>query len=475
MHIKKKTKIIATIGPSCESYDTLKKMITAGVNVFRLNFSHINHEDAFRIITIIKKINSEIGSQTAILGDLQGPKIRLGLVNKNTYLKSGDKIYLINKKGESSQNKLFIDYPRLMKDLKVDDLVLIDDGKIKLKVQSINQKTISCNIINGGNLASKKGVNFPKTKLSLKSITQKDKIDLNFLIKHDVDWVALSFVRNSKDILDLRKILNNKHSDLKIIAKIEKPEAVKNIKSITRSSDAIMIARGDLGIEIPMQLVPIVQKRIIKLCLGYSKPVVVATQLMEGMINNSITTRAETNDVANAVFDGADALMLSGETAVGKYPYKVVKAMTKIILSVEGSYLKSRTKLMLPQKKASKRYISDSICFYACELADQVKSKAIITLTHSGYNAQKIVSNRPNAFVYVFTHNKKIVNSLSLFWGIYVFYYDKFNSTDETIKDLHNLLKTKNILKSGQIVINIGSMPIMEKGMTNMLKVGVIK
>ena len=474
MHIQKKTKIIATIGPSCDSYDMLKKMIMAGVNVCRLNFSHTNHEDALRTISIIRKINSEIGSQVAILGDLQGPKIRLGLVKKNTYLKSGEKIYLTNKNGESSNKKLFIDYSRLIKDLKVDDLVLIDDGKIKLKVQSVTQQSIACHILNGGIISSRKGVNLPKTELSFKSMTKKDKVDLNFLIKHEVDWIALSFVRTSKDILELRNILNTKKSDIKIIAKIEKPEAVKNIKSITRASDAIMIARGDLGIEIPMQKVPIVQKKIIRLCLNYSKPVVVATQLMEGMIHNSITTRAETNDVANAVFDGADALMLSGETAVGKNPYKVVKAMSKIILSVEGAYLQSRTKLMLPQKKASTRYISDSICFHACELADQVQSKAIITLTHSGYNAQKIASNRPNSFVYVFTNNKKIVNILSLFWGIYAFYYDKFHSTDDTIKDLHDFLKRKKILKPGQIVINIGSMPIMEKGMTNMLKVGTI-
>ena len=474
MNIKKKTKIIATIGPSCDSYDTLLKMITAGVNVCRLNFSHTNHGDALRIITIIRKINSETGSQVAILGDLQGPKIRLGLVKKNTYLVSGEEIYLSNDKGLSTNKKLFIDYSSIINNLKIDDLVLIDDGKIKLKVKTVKEGSIVCNILNGGPLSSRKGINLPKTELKFKSLTKKDKDDLNFLIKHDVDWVALSFVRTSKDILELRNILNKRKSDIKIIAKIEKPEAVKNIKSITRSSDAIMIARGDLGIEIPMQKVPIVQKKIISSCIHYSKPVVVATQMMEGMINNSITTRAETNDVANAVFDGADALMLSGETAVGKYPYKVVKAMSKIILSVEGSYLQSRTKLILPLKKANSRYISDSICFHACELADQVQSKAIITLTHSGYNAQKIASNRPNSFIFVFTHNKKILNSLSLIWGIYGFYYNKFNSTDDTIKDLHNYLKSKKILKSGQVVINIGSMPIKEKGMTNMLKVGKV-
>ena len=475
MHIKKKTKIIATIGPSCFSYDRIKKMIISGVNVCRLNFSHISHEDALKIISIIRRINNEIETKTAILGDLQGPKIRLGNVKKNITLKSGEKINITNQYRESCDKILFIDYKKLTSDLKFNDIVLIDDGKIKLRVNKISKDILTCDIINGGKLHSKKGVNFPNTELTFQSTTKKDRADLNFLIKNNVDWVALSFVRTSKDITSIRELLNKKKSDIKIIAKIEKPEAVKNIKSITRSSDGIMIARGDLGIEIPMQKVPIVQKKIIKLCLNYSKPVVVATQLMEGMINNSLTTRAETNDVANAVFDGADALMLSGETAVGRYPVKVVRAMTKIILSVESSSLNLRSKLILPQKKANERYISDSICFYASELVDQVQSKAIITLTHSGYNAQKIASNRPNAFIYVFTHNKKILSSLSLFWGIYVFYYDKFNSTDDTISDLHDFLKKKRILKSGQIALNIGSMPIREKGMTNMLKVGKIK
>lgn len=474
MHIKKKTKIIATIGPASNSYKTLKKMILAGVNVCRINFSHTNHEDSLNIISLIRKINKEENLQTAILGDLQGPKLRLGRVQKNTSLKSGDKIYLSNTNGESSNKKLFINYHRLIKDLKENDRVLIDDGKIRLKVTTINKTTITCDILHGGKLTSRKGVNLPSTQLSLASITQKDKKDLNFLIKNEIDWVALSFVRTSKDITDLRKIITKKKSQIKIIAKIEKPEAIKNIKSITRSADGIMIARGDLGIEVPMQQVPIFQKKIIKLCISYAKPVVVATQLMEGMINNAITTRAETNDVANAVFDGSDALMLSGETAIGKYPFRVVKAMTKIILSVESSDFKLRSKLLASQNKSKTRYITDSICFYACKLADEVQSKAIITLTHSGYNAQKIAANRPNSFIYVFTHNKKILNSLSLFWGIYVFYYDKFNSTDQTIQDLHNTLKQQKVLKSGQLVINIGSMPIIEKGMTNMVKIGRI-
>jgi len=470
----KKTKIIATIGPASNSYNIIKKMILHGVNVCRINFSHTNHEDALNIISLIRQINKETGLKTAILGDLQGPKLRVGAVKNNTILKNGSKIYLTNKAGVSSTKYIYINYSRLIKDINENDKILIDDGKIKLKAISKNKETVTCEIINGGELKSKKGVNLPVSKLSIKSITQKDKKDLNFLIKHQAHWVALSFVQNAKDILDLRKIIIAKKSSLKIIAKIEKPQAIKHIKSITRSADGVMIARGDLGIEVPMQKVPIFQKKIITLCLNYAKPVVVATQLMEGMINNPITTRAETNDVANAVFDGADALMLSGETAVGKYPVKVVKAMSKIILSVENSDFKLNSNILPPQKKYNNRYISDSICFYACKLADQTFAKAIITLTASGYNAQKICANRPKSLIYVFTHNKKILNTLSLLWGVYAFYYTKFNSTDQTIKDLHKLLLKEQFIKKGNTVINIGSMPIQEKGMTNMLKLNIV-
>ena len=471
----KKTKIIATIGPASNSYEVIKKMILNGVNVCRINFSHTSHEDALNIISLVNRINEEIGFKAAILGDLQGPKLRIGLVKKNTILNAGSKIYLTNKNCLSSEKKIFINYPRLMNDLKENDKVLIDDGKIKIRVLAINKLNITCEVINGGPISSKKGVNLPTSTLSLKSITQKDHKDLNFLIKNKIEWVALSFVQNAKDIIDLRKIIIAKKSAIKIIAKIEKPQAIKNIKSITRSADAVMIARGDLGIEVPMQKVPIFQKKIITLCLNYAKPVVVATQLMEGMINNSITTRAETNDVANAVFDGADALMLSGETAIGKNPIKVVKAMSKIILSVENSDFELKSEVMPPKKKSNNsRYISDSICLYACKLADQTHAKAIITLTASGYNAQKICANRPKSFIYVFTHNKQILNTLSLLRGVYTFHYTKFNSTDETIKDLHKFLVKLKFIKKGDTVINIGSMPIKEKGMTNMLKLNTV-
>ena len=450
-------------------------MILNSVNLCRINFSHTNHEDAFKIISLVKKINTETGMKTAILGDLQGPKLRIGVVEKKTVLKVGSEIHLTNKECICSSKKIFINYPRLNKDLNINDKVLIDDGKIKLKVLKVNKTKISCEVINGGEISSKKGVNLPSSKLSLKSITLKDKKDLNFIIKNDVEWVALSFVQTAKDIIDLRKLVSKKKSSIKIIAKIEKPQAIKNIKSITRSTDAIMIARGDLGIEVPMQKVPIFQKEIIKLCLNYSKPVVVATQLMEGMINNSITTRAETNDVANAVFDGADALMLSGETAIGRHPVKVVKAMSKIILSVENSNLKLNANIIPPKKKSNTRYISDSICFYACKLADQAQAKAIITLTASGYNAQKICANRPQSFIYVFTNNYSILNKLSLVWGVKAYYYDGGTTTDQTIIQTKETLRKNKHIKKGDFVINLASTPASEKGMTNMVKLSKVE
>ncbi len=474
MHIKKKTKIIATIGPASNSFKKIEKMVLSGLNVCRINFSHTDQEEALKIINIIKQVNENLGESVAILGDLQGPKLRLSKFNKVVKLNTESSVILTNIKTTNTSKKLYIDHPTLFKNIKISDTILIDDGKIILKViVKENNKSITCKVIQGGYVSSRKGVNLPDTKLPFSSLTKKDKEDLKFLIHAKVEWIALSFVRTSKDITELKNILSKHKSKAKIIAKIERPESIKHLKSIARIADGIMIARGDLGIEVPMQKVPVLQKKIIKLCREYTKPVVVATQMMEGMIKNINPTRAETNDVANAVFDRADALMLSGETAIGKYPIRVIKAMTKIILSAEDSYKNMYFKKEPPLKK-NNRYLSDSICFYACKLADEVNSKAIITLTHSGYNAQKIATNRPNSFIYVFTHNKKILNSLSLFWGIYGFYYDKFNSTDQTIQDLHNILKRKKILKSGQLVINIGSMPIMDKGKTNMLKIGTI-
>tara|TARA_B100000902_G_scaffold380390_1_gene415745 strand:+ start:2153 stop:3589 length:1437 start_codon:yes stop_codon:yes gene_type:complete len=465
----KRTKVVATIGPSCMSKKTIRKMILAGMNICRLNFSHCKHVDAEQIISIVSELNEELNLNVGLLGDLQGPKLRIGAVNNNNYLTKNNEI-IIQEGFEASNNEtLFIPHPNIINDLKAGEKILLDDGKIILKVVRIIEAGVVCIIIQGGELSANKGFNLPNSTLSIPTMTKKDHSDLLFCIKHNIEWIALSFVRNGSDMVKLRQILKSHQSDSKLIAKIEKPEAIKNLKSIISNSDALMVARGDLGIEVPTQKVPVLQKKIVRASRKKAKPVIIATQVMESMTQNLSPTRAETNDAANAVFDGADALMLSGETSVGKYPVKVVRTISKIIIDVEASDERRAFNKFLPFK-SDKRYISDSICYQASEIASQVGAKAIIAFTASGYNAQKISSNRPNSHICVFTHNRTLLNRLSLLWGVIGFYYNKFESTDNAIQDTQDILKNCNIIKSGEFVINIASIPIKEKGMTNMLK-----
>lgn len=470
----KRTKVVATIGPASISKKKIRKMILAGLNVCRINFSHCAQEDARKIISIIQELNNELNSHVAILGDLQGPKLRIGLVHENTILIKGDSIIVQNGQEYSNKDILFINYNGIDKDVKIGDKILLDDGKIVLRINNIINQQIFCIVVQGGVLGSKKGVNLPNTKISIPTITDKDYRDLHFCIQHDVEWVALSFVRRGQDIIDLKQFIKKENGDCKVIAKIEKPDAIKNLNSIILNSDALMVARGDLGVEVPTQKVPVLQKKIIRASRKKSKPVIIATQVMESMMTNLVPTRAETNDAASAVFDGADALMLSGETSIGKYPVRVVRTISKIIIDVEASDERKHFNKFLPLK-SNRRYISDSICYQASEIANQVEAKAILTITASGYNAQKISSNRANSYICVFTHNRKLLNRLSLIWGLIGFYYNKFESTDNTIKETQNILKSQKILKSGDFVINIASMPIKEKGMTNMLKLEKIK
>jgi len=470
----KRTKVVATIGPSSLSRKKIRKMILAGLNVCRINFSHSTHEMALKTIGIINELNQELNSHVAVLGDLQGPKIRVGFVQEQTSLVAGNSIEIKPGNKKSNEHELFVNYNNLCKDLKIADKVLIDDGKIILRATHVHTNKIICSIIQGGNLKSNKGVNLPNTQITLPAITNKDYSDLLFCLKNNIEWVALSFVRSSQDILDLKKIISSQNGNCKIIAKIEKPEAIKNLKSIIKQADALMVARGDLGVEVPTQKVPVLQKKIVRTSRRHAKPVIIATQVMESMTTNLSPTRAETNDAANAVFDGADALMLSGETSIGQYPVRVVRTISKIILDVEASDERKHFNKFLPFK-SNPRYISDSICYQASEIANQVEAKAILAFTASGYNAQKISSNRPNAYICVFTHNRKLLNMLSLIWGVFGFYYNKFDSTDNTIEDTQSILKAGKILKSGDFVINIASMPIKKKGMTNMLKLEKIK
>ena len=473
---KRKTKIVATIGPVTSSKENLVKLIKSGVNVCRLNFSHSTHEEHIEVIRNIREADKELGTHTAILGDLQGPKIRIGEVKDNNIeLVPGAEIIITTKSVMGTAEKVSITYQGLPQDVKKGEQILLDDGKLMFEVISTNRKDeVRLKVIHGGYLSSKKGVNLPNTKISQPSLTEKDKEDLQVILEHNLDWIGLSFVRSARDIIELKHVISQNNKQTKVVAKIEKPEAVDELEDIVRESDAVMVARGDLGVEIPMQDVPLIQKKIITTCLNYAKPVIVATQMMESMTENAAPTRAEVNDVANAVMDGADAVMLSGETSVGKYPFITVQAMCKIINKIESDYEEMYSKEREPEKDRE-RFITDSICFTSCRLASRVEATGIITMTHSGYTAYKISSQRPKAAVFVFSGNKKLLTQLSLVWGVKTFFYNKTVSTDHTIADIKYLLKKQGYVAKGDMIINTASIPIEESGKTNMMKMSVVE
>lgn len=472
----KKTKIVATLGPASSDKEVLRKMLDEGTNVFRINFSHGEYEQHGKIIDIIHELITETGKHVAILADLQGPKLRVGdMENNGVQVEVGSEIVFTTKKMVGNAKKVFITYKEFPFDVKSGEKILLDDGKLVFEIVSTNGlDEVVTKVIQGGILSSKKGVNLPNTKVSLPSLTEKDLMDLDFALSKEIDWIGLSFVRSARDIIELKHIISSKQKKTKVVAKIEKPEALDEIDDIIHESDALMVARGDLGVEIPLQNVPLIQKMIIKKCLEQAKPVIVATQMMESMIISMSPTRAEVNDVANAVFDGADAVMLSGETSVGKYPVKVIETMSKILVEAEtfeGIYHKES----IPLDVDGDRFITDSICFNATRLAQRVGAKAIVTMTHSGYTAFKISSQRPMANIIVLTGNKKILDTLSLVWGVTGLYYDKMVSTDHTIADAKYLLKKLKLVHEGDLVINIASMPIEEKGKSNMLKLSKVE
>ncbi len=472
-----RTKIIATIGPSTASYDKLKEIIKEGVDVCRLNFSHGAYEDHEKAILNIRKINEELNSYVGILLDLQGPKLRIGEVeNDSILLESGKIIIITTEKCLGTAEKFYIKYDMLTKDIKKGHKILLDDGKVELKVLDIiNRKEIKVKVIHGGVLSSKKGFNLPQTNLSIPSITKKDVADIEFGLKHDVEWIGLSFVRKAEEIHELKNIIARQEKRTKVVAKIEKPEAVKNIDAIIEIADAVMVARGDLGVEVPLEEVPLIQKDIVRKCIEASKPVIIATQMMESMIHNPTPTRAETNDVANAVLDGADAVMLSAETSVGKYPVEAIKTMERIVRHIEAQEL-IYDKGKGPEDIGQRTYPTDVICFTAARMSLHVKNaKAISSMTRSGYTAFKLASYRPKARIFIFTNNRPLLNTLSLVWGIRGFYYDKFVTTDETIHDVNEILKEKGFVKTGDIVVNTASMPIHEKSMTNAVKISKVE
>ncbi len=470
----KQTKIIATIGPSCSSVDKLRELIESGMNVARLNFSHGDHETKTTIIADIRKLNEEMGSHIAILADLQGPKIRVGDMGEGVLLEEGASFKFSTNKIIGSSEQAYISYSHFAKDVNPGEKILLDDGKLELLVKETNRiDEVITTVSHGGILKSNKGVNLPNTAISQPSITDKDKKDLAFAISESVDWVALSFVRFASDVHELRDLIKQHKGTAKIIAKIEKPEALENIESIIEATDALMIARGDLGVEVPMENVPVIQKKLVKNCIRKAKPVIVATQMMESMIENITPTRAEVNDVANAVLDGADAVMLSGETSVGKYPVETVQNMAKIISQIEetdGIYYQEYA----PSDNKGERFTSDLICFSSCRLAQRSDAKAIISMTYSGYTAFKISSHRPKAKIFVFTGNRELMTKLSLVWGVEAFYYDSMISTDQTISDIRLFLLNNGHLNEGDMMVNTASIPIADRGMSNMLKLSQV-
>jgi len=468
-----RTKIVATIGPASSAKEMLRALVKEGVDVFRLNFSHGTHNDHQKVIDNVRELNKELGTTTALLLDLQGPKIRVQEMQPGIEIVRGQELTITTREVVGNNELVSTSYERLPKDVKVGDMILIDDGKIELKVKEVRDIDVICTVVYGGLLKSRKGINLPQTKVTAPSLTEKDMQDLEFGLQNKVDWVALSFVRKATDIEILKDIINRSKSTTRVVAKIEKPEALENIDAIIEVTDAIMVARGDLGVEIWMEEVPMVQKMLVEKCNKAAKPVIVATQMMESMIENPRPTRAETNDVANAVMDGADALMLSAETAAGKYPIEVIRSMVRTIGSVEKQgniFYKYRD-----IDPSSSTYFADSLILTACKLAKDVKAKAIVGMTQLGYSAYKAASHRPNANIFAFTSNATIINTMNLVWATRAYHYDKAASTDETISDVEAILKRDGHVEPGDIFIILASMPIQERGRSNMIKVHVVK
>jgi pyruvate kinase len=477
LHAYKRTKIVATVGPACDTYDKLLELVKAGVNVFRLNFSHGSHEDKARIIEFVQQINKTQPYNIAILADLQGPKLRVGDIKGGSIeLEAGDEFDFTNEKVIGTKKRIFVSYDNLHQDVKKGEKILLDDGKLEVVVQDITAaKDVRVKVLLGGTLLPKKGVNLPDTNISLPALTPKDLADLDFIFQHPIDWIALSFVRTPACINNLKdRILKQGHG-AKVIAKIEMPQAIKHLREIIRESDGIMIARGDLGVELPIEEVPLIQKDIIKKCIHRGKPVIVATQMMESMIERTKPNRSEITDVANAVLEGADALMLSGETAMGHHPTLVIETMTRIILEVEAkAYYYNRDEMLRPQAH-SPSLLSDAICYNACKLAEDVNADALIGMTQSGYTGFMLSSYRPKAPVYVFTKKRSLVNQLSLSWGVRAFFYDEEESLDEIFQDQINILKERKFLKKGDVVVSTGSTPVHLHLPTNVLKIATVE
>ncbi len=468
---RKRTKIVATLGPATRDYQLKKQMVAEGVNLFRFNFSHADYAVVHEQMDHIRRIRDELQTPVGTLADLQGPKLRIGEMKPGSVLKAGDTFILTNKEQTGDARGAYVNYTPLPAEVKPGELILLDDGKIQLRVESTDGRhEIRTQVVQGGPLHSRKGINLPDSALSVPAVTEKDKRDLRFAVDADIDWIALSFVRRAGDVVALKKYMREQlNVELPVMAKIEKPEAVENLDEILDAADGVMVARGDLGIEIPMENVPLIQKRITYKAIHRAKPVIIATQMMESMMQSIIPSRAEVNDVANAVIDGADAVMLSGETSVGEYPLEVIRRMTGIIRASEKGVDHEVERIIPPRDDP--RFITKMICFDAAETANDIDARMITTLTVSGFSAAQVASHRPNAYIGVFTGNRQIINRLTLYWGVYPFFYDRQVSTDETVKDIIRMIKDEQFVRSGDFVINLTAMPVGVKGMVNTLRI----
>ncbi len=457
-----KVKILATIGPSCDSEEMLLNLIDAGANAFRLNFSHGDNEYFMKLFEMINRVCEQKKMPIPIIQDLQGPKIRLGkLEREKIKINTGDTIEITIDKVKGNEKILYSSYKELIKDASIGETILIDDGLIRLAVEEIKERSLICRIINGGKLKSKKGMNLPGMKLSTPSLTEKDKVNLEFALQHRVDYVALSFVRTAEDIIELRKWLEERGHNKQIIAKIEKPEAVENFEAILEEADAIMVARGDLGVEIDPQLVPVIQKRIIRRCNEVGKLVITATQMLESMINNPIPTRAEASDVANAVLDGTDVVMLSGETAAGDYPLESIKMMKEILLSTQSE------RLLLPKvnwefPKDSTENIFDATAKAFVQISDQVNADAMVVFTHHGRQPKRMSKYNPANHIFAFSDDFQVLNDLNLHKAITPLYLRDINDENYYMKRSIEILKEKEFVTEGNLILFAAGAPLEE-------------
>jgi len=476
LHGERKTKIVCTIGPSSNSREMIEQFILSGMNVARLNFSHGAYEDHAEVISHLRELENKYQASVPILVDLQGPKIRVGKMKDGGQpLNSGEYVTLTSENVEGTSDTIPIDYDRLGDDAVEGNRILMDDGLLELKVVKKNGNTLVAQVVTGGELKSRKGVNLPDVKISMSSITQKDIEDLEFAIEQDADYVAMSFVRSANDIQEVISRLRAGGSQAGIIAKIEKPEAVGVINDIIEEADGIMVARGDLGIEIASETVPMVQKKIIEKCRKAGKPVITATQMLESMIHNPRATRAESSDVANAVLDGTDAVMLSGETAIGDYPREALKTMDKICRSVESQAPSIYGSLGYQKPEWREKQVIESLAYSCVSIAENVEAKVIATITHSGNTARRIAKFRPKAPIVAFTESDKIRRQLALVWGVRPVLIDEIFDTDKSVRLMEEYLKKNGMVSVEDRAIIATGMPIAKRGHTNMIKVSTIE